>query len=235
MASQSHAANESVWAVIPAYNESAAILRSIVSGIVSLGYDVVVVDDGSVEPVEERLVDLPVHIARHLTNLGQGAALQTGMDYALKNGAGIIVHIDADGQHDPTDIANLIAPIQSHKCDIVLGSRFIRSEDRMLVPLRKRLLLNVGKIVSYVFTGVWLTDTHNGFRALSRTAAENIRLHESGFAHATEILEHIRRSGLKYQEVPTRIRYTHYSQQKGQSSMNSINIFLDLIIHKLFR
>ncbi len=84
-----------------------------------------------------------------------------------------------------------------------------------------------------MFTGLWLSDTHNGFRALSRDAASRISLRESGFAHATEILEEIRRHGLRYREVPVAIRYTDYSIKKGQKLHNSLNILFDLIFHKV--
>jgi len=224
----------SVWVVIPAFNESAAVLQSTILGLVLLDCNIVVVDDGSTSPAEPQLSGLPVHIIRHFTNLGQGAALQTGVDYALKLGGQIIVHFDADGQHDPAAIPELIAPIESGICDVALGSRFIRREDRVLVPLQKRLLLKAGVVISYAFTGVWLTDTHNCFRALSRRAAQKIRLNENGYAHATEILEQIRRHCLKYKEVACPIRYTNYSMNKGQSAFNSINIVVDIIMRKLF-
>jgi glycosyltransferase involved in cell wall biosynthesis len=150
-------------------------------------------------------------------------------------GARIVVHFDADGQHKPELIGRLLAPIRSGECDVVLGSRFLDSYDRSQVPFLRRLLLKGGVCVSGLFSGLWLTDTHNGLRALSRTAAERIDLTENGFAHATEILELIRKSGLRYREVPVTIRYTEQSLAKGQSTLNGLNILLDLIIARLFR
>ena len=222
-----------VFVVIPAFNEN-TVIRSTVANLVSRGYTVVVVDDGSAVPVENYLVGLPVYSLRHAINLGQGAALRTASDFAVLKGARIIVHFDADGQHDPALIDRLIAPIRRGEADVALGSRFLAESDSHEVPVVKRVLLKAGVFVSWVFTGMWLSDAHNGFRALSRAAAEKIKLEESGFAHATEILELVRRSGLKWAEVPVTIHYTDYSRAKGQSVFNSFNIVIDLMLRRLF-
>jgi polyprenyl-phospho-N-acetylgalactosaminyl synthase len=228
----SNANNENIFIVIPAYNEG-AVLGETVDGLLPFGFQIVVVDDGSRVPASNFLMARPVHYLRHVINLGQGAALQSGMKYALNCGAEIIVHFDADGQHSPELIQRLVDPIRSQECDLVLGSRFLNPDDRSHVPAPKRVLLRAGIFVSWLFSGLWLTDTHNGFRALSRTAAQSIELTENGYAHATEILEQIRKSGLKYKEVPATIRYTEHSKAKGQSVLNSLNIVLDLLLGKL--
>lgn len=223
-----------VFAIIPAYQEAGA-LPATVRDVLALGYSVVVVDDGSRDGTEEALRGLPVHYVRHAANLGQGAALQTGMDYALSHGAEILIHFDADGQHPAGRIADLIRPILEGECDIVLGSRFLRREDRELVPLKKRIALRIGIVVSGILSGVWLSDTHNGFRALSREAASRIRLREDGFAHATEILACVRTAGLRYREVPVGIRYTAYSMRKGQPVSNGLNVVVDLLLSRVLR
>lgn len=221
-----------VFVVIPCYNEGEALAQT-VAELKPYAFRIVVIDDGSSDVASEHLRNQPVTCLRHFSNLGQGAALQTGTQYALLQGAACIVHFDADGQHDPTLIHKLIEPIRGGECDVVLGSRFLDSNDRKLVPTKKKVLLKVGVLVSWLFSGLWLTDTHNGFRALSRAAAQRISLTEDGFAHATEILESIRKSKLRYKEVPATIRYTDYSQAKGQSIFNSINIVVDLVLRKL--
>lgn len=224
----------SVFIIIPSYNEG-AVLAQTVESLRPFGYSIVVVDDGSKIPAAQFLEGQHVHLLRHCVNLGQGAALQTGMDYALSQGAEYVVHFDADGQHDPHLIARLLEPLRKGACDVALGSRFLLKDDRQQVPLKKQLLLKGGVMVSWLSTRVWLTDTHNGLRALTRQAASQIRLTESGFAHATEILECIRRARLRYREVPTTIRYTEYSMAKGQSVWNSINIVFDLLARKVIR
>jgi polyprenyl-phospho-N-acetylgalactosaminyl synthase len=226
--------NAAVFVVIPAYNEARA-LRQTVAPLVAEGYSIVVVDDGSGDRPAECLAGLPVVVLRHAVNLGQGAALQTGMDYAYRRGAAAVVHFDADGQHSSDEIPSLLAPIRSGVADVALGSRFLRSSDSSRVPVGRRIMLRVGVIVSATFTGLWLSDTHNGFRALSRRTLEHIQLRENRFAHASEILDQIRRKRIPYVEVPTTVNYTEYSRTKGQSSWNSVNILIDLLLDKLFR
>lgn len=157
------------------------------------------------------------------------------MTYALRAGADIAVHFDADGQHDWRQIDSLIAPILEGTAHVALGSRFLRANDSARVPWPKRIVLRGGILISWLLTGVRLSDTHNGFRALSRRALERIQLRENGFAHATEILQRIRDANLAYVEVPTTIVYSEYSQQKGQRLWNSINILFDLVLSRMLR
>jgi polyprenyl-phospho-N-acetylgalactosaminyl synthase len=226
--------NSAIFVIVPVYNE-AGIVRETITPLVEAGYTVVVVDDGSSDGSLRTLAGLPVVLLRHAVNLGQGAALETGMEYALRHGAEAAVHFDADGQHRWEQIPDLIAPIERGEADIVLGSRFLRREDAAQTPALRRMLLRAGIIVSGLFSGLWLTDTHNGFRALSRKALQEIELRENGFAHATEILASVRRKKLRYVEVPTAIRYSAYSRAKGQSFWNSFNVVIDLLMEKLFR
>ena len=223
-----------VFVVVPAFNEATQI-GGLLNSLVQLGYTVVVVDDGSADRTWEVLQACPVIRVRHAINLGQGAALQTAMDCALRFGAQFIVHFDADGQHDPADIPRLLEPVRSGSFDLALGSRFIRAADRRQVPFLKRVVLRAAIFVSWVLTGVWLSDAHNGFRALSRRAATEIQLSEPRFAHATEILREIRKKGLRYTEVPTAIRYTRYSKGKGQPLLGAVTILTDLLFRRFFR
>ena len=220
-----------VLVIVPAYNEGSAI-QTTVKRLLASGYRVVVVDDGSSDDTAE-VRHLPIVYLRHSVNLGQGAALQTGMTYALRAGADIAVHFDADGQHDCAQIERLIAPIVEGKADVVFGSRFLRKEDTAQVPWKKRVLLRGGILVSWLMTGMLLSDTHNGFRAMSRRALGRVQLQENGFAHATEIMQRVREAALAYTEVPITITYTAYSQQKGQRLSGSLSVLFDLIIAKL--
>lgn len=223
-----------VFVIVPAYNE-APKLASVLSAVLAEGYTVVVVDDGSTDGTADVARACPVYLLRHPINLGQGAALETGMAFARQRGASIAVHFDADGQHDARQISELTAPIEAGEFEVALGCRFLREEDIALIPAGRRFILRVGRFVSGLLTNVWLHDTHNGFRAFSRSALEKIRLRESGFGHATEILDQIRIHRLTYIEVPTTVHYSAYSLQKGQSSSNGFNIVLDLLMGKFFR
>ncbi|KAA3646783.1 MAG: glycosyltransferase family 2 protein [Chloroflexi bacterium] len=220
--------------VVPAYNEG-SVIKDTLLPLIESGYSIIVVDDGSQDDTWVTLQQLPIHALRHPINRGQGAALQTAMSYALRQGAAIILHYDADGQHSPTNIPTLIQPILDGKADIVLGSRFLRPEDRQAVPAGRRFLLQIAKIVNGIMTGLWLSDAHNGARALSTEAAKQIQLQEDGFAHATEILQQMRAHKLHYVEVPTNIIYTDYSRFKGQRFWNAFDILFDLFLGRIFK
>ncbi len=223
-----------IFVTVAAHNEG-RVIRSVLRPLVELGYSVVVVDDGSTDSTWRQLQGIGVHRLRHPFNLGQGAALQTAVSYALEQGAQYIVHFDADGQHSLEDLPGLLAPLLSGRADVVLGSRFLRKEDRQAVPASRRLLLKGAVVVNWLLTGLWLTDAHNGARALSRRAAQRIVLRENGFAHATEILQQIRTLDLRFAEAPTRIRYTEYSLRKGQRFWHAFDVFVDLLIRRVLR
>lgn len=223
---------EIVFVVVPCFNEG-AVVRKTVQDLLAEGVRVVVVDDGSERPVANSCGDLPIDLLRHGVNLGQGAALQTGVEFALWAGAQYILHFDADGQHDPTAIEGIVALLRGGSVDVVLGSRFLDPTLARDIPLGKRLVLRGGILVSWLFSGMLLTDTHNGLRGFTRAAAERVRLTEDGFGHATEILGEIRRAGLRYCEVPVLVRYTEYSKAKGQRVSNSLNVLIDLVLRKL--
>ena len=226
--------DSSVFVIVPVYNEDSVIQKTI-TNLLEHSYTLVVIDDGSTDNTFEVLGNFPVHRLRHRINLGQGAALQTGMTYALRQGADILVHFDADGQHRTNDIEKIIQPILEGKADVALGSRFLRYEDEKEIPFRRRLFLRIAAFVNGFLTGLWLTDAHNGLRALSREAAEKIYLLENGYSHASEIIQQIKQFKLKFVEIPVRIRYTRYSRKKGQSFWNGFNIVIDMILRGILK
>lgn len=226
--------NGSVFVVVPIFNEE-RVIASALAPLLDRGRTVIAVDDGSTDGTWRIIRSLPIHSLRHPVNLGQGAALQTGMSYALEHGAEYIVHFDADGQHSVDDIEVMLEPLHKGEADVVLGSRFLRNEDRRAIPPARRALLKGGVIVNGILTRVWLTDAHNGFRAMTRDAAQKIHMRENRFAHASEILIQIRRNRLRVVERPTAIVYTEHSQAKGQSNLNAIKIVMDMILRRIFR
>jgi len=219
------------WVVIAAYQEQAMVGR-VVSDVRAMFPNVVVVDDGSADASGRRAAEEGAHVLRHAINRGQGAALQTGIAYALRQGAEIVATFDADGQHDPRDLPYLIHPISEGRADFVLGSRFMagRPDD---VPRLRRWLLAAGVLFTWLLSGLHLTDTHNGLRAFSRRAAQGLELRLDRMAHASELIDQMRSSGLPFVEVPVRVRYTPYSRAKGQSNANALRVAADYLLGRL--
>ena len=220
-----------VIAVLPAYNE-AAVISDVIARLNAFVDRVVVVDDGSSDSTGDLAKRAGAFVVRHLINRGQGAALETGTRLALDFGADVIIHFDADGQHDSKDIAAMIAPITERQMDVVLGSRFLGKA--VSFPIGRRLILHLGILFTCFFSGLKLTDVHNGFRAFSRAAAMQISLTHDGMAHASEILDIIADKNLRYVEVPVTIHYTAYSLGRGQGSGNAVQIVWRLLINKFF-
>src|SRR5262249_52780639 len=153
------------WVVIAAYNEARAI-GPVVAELATLPYRVVVVDDGSSDATAEIAARAGAEVLKHPINLGQGAALQTGIDYALLRGASQVVTFDADGQHRAEEIAVLLAALSAGGADFALGSRF-RGAAVDLPPLR-RLMLRAATVFTRLTTGLDVSDAHNGLRAMTR-------------------------------------------------------------------
>ena len=221
-----------VHVVIAAYNEAGVIAR-VVNDVKRAGYHVVVVDDGSKDATAAIARAAGATVVQHPFNIGQGAALQTGIDHALADGAEVIVTFDADGQHRVADIAGLVDALTQERAEFVLGSRFL-GEATDLPPLR-RLLLRAATLFTRLTTGLRLSDTHNGLRAMSRRGASAIRLRQNRMAHASELLGQIGSSGLRHVERPVTIEYTAYSLAKGQKMRDAVFILVDLFARRLYR
>jgi glycosyltransferase involved in cell wall biosynthesis len=216
--------------VIAAYEEGSAI-TAVVDGLRGTCRWVIVVDDGSSDDTGERALAAGAHVIRHSVNLGQGAALQTGIDHALRLGATHIVTFDADGQHAPSEIAPMVQHAVASGVDVVLGSRFLGRTVNM--PRSKALTLWLAVRFTRLTTGLALTDTHNGFRVLTRHAAKRIRIRQNRMAHASELLDEIVSKQLRWAEYPVTITYTPYSVAKGQRLLHSVGILKDQVIGKL--
>lgn len=218
-----------VWIVIPAFNEGKVIAKSL-SQLQKTPFNVVIVDDGSEDDTVEKALQFPVIVLRHINNLGQGAALQTGITYALSQpGTAYIVTFDSDGQHDYSDIPKLLEPLKNNQVDVALGSRFMSGGQATNIDLAKLITLRIALIFTKWTTGLNLTDTHNGMRAFTASTAARLSISQNRMAHATEILHWIARSKLRYCEVPVTVVYTEYSRKKGQSILNSFNILWEII------
>lgn len=218
--------------VVPAFNEETIVGR-VVHDLLQAFPNVVVVDDGSSDGTENAARTAGAMVIRHPINRGQGAALQTGIEFALMKGARFIVTFDADGQHQTADINRLLEPLVRGECEVALGSRFL-GEARNL-PRSRKWLLRMGVWFTRCVNGLRLTDTHNGLRAFSRAAAERLDIQLDGMAHASEIIDFISRNRLSFREVPVEIHYTDYSLAKGQTTRGIIRVAVQYLLEKVIR
>lgn len=218
---------DDTWLVVPLYNEGEAI-GQVISDALPTFPRIVCVDDGSTDSSGAEATAAGAVVVTHPINLGQGAAIQTGLEFALRQPeTRYVVTFDSDGQHRVEDAAAMVDLLRADAADVVFGSRFL---DGRTNPGRlKKLVLKTAIAFSNATTGVHLTDTHNGLRAINRRAAASLSIKQNRMAHASEIIEQVGKAGLRYVEHPVHILYTDYSRKKGQSVLNSVNILTELL------
>lgn len=217
-----------VCVVIPMLNE-ASVVGDVVREVRQVYPFVVCVDDGSSDGSLAEAAAAGATIVRHPINLGQGAALRTGIEFGMTfPSVRYFVTYDADGQHDLSAIKPMLDLLRTGDAEIVFGSRFL--DKRSEISTAKRALLRAAIWYTRRSTGLALTDTHNGMRAFDRTVAEALDLQLNGMAHASEIVSIVARRHFRYAELPVHIRYTDYSKSKGQPLINGVNILFDLLL-----
>jgi len=221
-----------VWIVIAAYNEASVIAR-VVEDVRLVFENVVVVDDGSSDETFTELKKTCAWCIAHPINLGQGAALQTGIEFAIKNNAQYIVTFDADGQHSIEDVVGMLNLIRTGDIDVVLGSRFLGCA--VGITKFRRFFLKCAAFFTGIVSGVWLTDAHNGLRVFTVNAARQIKIRQNRMSHASEIIDIIGSCRLVVKEYPVTITYTEYSIAKGQKLSNSFSILLEQLSSKFIR
>jgi glycosyltransferase involved in cell wall biosynthesis len=215
-----------VWIIVPAFNE-ASVIAEVVADLRAAFDNVVCVDDGSRDRTADVALAAGAHVVRHPVNLGQGAAIQTGVEYARKQpGSEIFVTFDADGQHRVEDVLAMIKRLSANDVDVVIGTRFGGSTASQVPPL-KRLILRAAARLSPASHRLHLTDAHNGLRVFNRTVAENLNLTMNGMSHASEFISLIAENHWRVAEEPVQILYTEYSTSKGQPLLNGVNIVFD--------
>jgi glycosyltransferase involved in cell wall biosynthesis len=223
-----------VWIVIPAFNE-ASVIGDVISDVRSVFGNVVCVDDGSRDDTGDRAHRAGAHVVRHPVNLGQGAAIQTGVEYARSRpGAAVFATFDADGQHRVKDVVRMIDRLTAENLDIVIGTRFAdRTPEGM--PLLRRLVFPLIAKLSPASRKLRLTDAHNGLRVFDKTVADGLNLTMNGMAHASEFVALIVENHWRVAEEPVEILYTDYSMSKGQSLVNGVNIVFDGLLRGRMR
>ena len=214
-----------IWIIVPAFNEE-QVIGDVVAGLRSVFANVVCVDDGSRDGTAEAALRAGAHVVPHPVNLGQGAAIQTGVEYSRRQpGTTLFATFDADGQHRVADVVTMIERISRGDVDIVIGTRFNGAPVR--TPPLKRIVLRAAAWLSPSSRRLGLTDAHNGLRVFNRTVADNLNLTMSGMSHAGEFIKLIDENHWRVAEVPVEILYTDYSLAKGQPLLNGVNIVFD--------
>jgi len=221
--------NDNVAIIIPVYNE-ANVIAGVINDLKKKFKYVVCVDDGSKDGSKVEISKSGSYLVEHPINMGQGAALQTGIEFARGLPVDYFVTFDADGQHRIKDAEAMLKELAKGKYDVILGSRFLG--DSIGMKISKKIILKMAIKFSNITSGLKLTDTHNGLRAFNRIFAEGIQITLPDMAHASEILEIIAEKKYRYLEMPVTIEYTKYSMEKGQSMINAINIGVDTILRK---
>ena len=226
MGIDTHINTEGVWIIVPAFNET-QVIGEVVADLRSTFRHVVCIDDGSRDDTGDVALRAGAHVVSHPTNLGQGAAIQTGVEYARRQpGATAFATFDADGQHRVKDVLTMLGRLSRGDVDVVIGTRFSGSTISHTPPL-KRLILRAAAWLSPSSRRLGLTDSHNGLRVFDRTVADNLNLTMSGMSHASEFVNLIDENRWRVAEEPVEILYTEYSVSKGQPLLNGVNIVFD--------
>lgn len=221
--------------IIPAFNEAPIIeqtlkiLRSTLKRD-KVDADILVVDDGSSDSTGQVSKPYVDYLLTHAQNCGLGASLATGIEFARRGNYDYCVTFDSDGQHDAKDIAKTLQKLASGY-DVVIGSRFVGTHSGM--PFFRRIVLFIGNLVTYLFFGVWTSDSQSGFRGLSKRAIQNIQIKSNRMEVSSEFFGEIHRLSLRMREIPIHIRYTEYSLGKGQKNTASMGVLIKLI-YKVF-
>lgn len=218
---------QDVYVVVPAKDEERYI-DILIDKLNDLGFvNIVVINDNSQDQTaviargREHVIVLD-----HSINLGAGAATQTGIAYAVSNGAKIIVTIDADLQHNPDDLIKLIDALKKDKYDLVIGSRFIQKNE---IPKSRVFFNKIANVVSWFLTGTYLTDSQSGLKAFNSTLAKHLDLKYDGFEFCMEIIKEAKANKLQIKEIPVFVSYTPETLKKGQGLWSGIRIISKLM------
>jgi glycosyltransferase involved in cell wall biosynthesis len=203
---------------IPAYNVSSKI-GEIVNRARPYASEVIVCDDGSGDDTAREAQAAGATVIRHRVNKGYGSAVKTLFRTAKEKNADVMVTLDADGQHDPDQIPNIVEPILTEGFDIVIGSRFINTGGREKVPSYRSFGIKTLTLLTKVASYRNITDAQSGFRAYSKAALSQIQLYEDGMAVSAEILLRASEQNLSIKEVPITITY----DTEGTSTMNPLS------------
>lgn len=220
-----------ITVVLPAFNEEKVIgevlfkLKKVVEKLAEFNWQIVVVDDSSLDKTGLVAQKQKVLVLRHVINRGLGGALSTGFKYARFQKSDLLVTMDSDGQHDPEDIIKIIKPILKNQADLVIGRRDIKK-----MPFDRKVITFFSSLLTLFLFGVWCRDTQSGFRAFGKKAIEKVEIKTQRMEASSEFFSEINKQNLKFTETPIKVIYTKYSRAKGISNLSSFKILLRLML-----
>jgi glycosyltransferase involved in cell wall biosynthesis len=194
-----------IVAVIPAFNEEIAI-GSVIARARQHVDEVLVIDDGSTDNTSQVALLMGATVIRHELNAGKGAALHTAFKWALLKQVRIMVTLDADGQHNPDEIPQIIDPILWKRADIVNGARFLKGHS-VDVPKYRRAGQEILTLATNMTSNIKLTDSQSGFRAFSKETFGAFKFKNAGMGVESEMIADAVAAGFKITEVPITCRY----------------------------
>ncbi|MAG15647.1 hypothetical protein CMO88_01145 [Candidatus Woesearchaeota archaeon] len=213
------------FVIIPAFNEEKHIAK-VVNEIKKYSKNIVVVDDGSKDKTYQEAKKTKVIVLRHPINLGKGAALKTGIEYAGKHGADTIIFIDSDGQHNPKDLPRLLNELKN--IDVVFTYRNLKSMNMPLIKKIGNFVLNT--LLSILFN-IRIKDTQCGFKAMTTDAYKKLGLISSDYNIESEIAAKTGKHKLKFKQLP--IETVYNDKYKGTTVFDGINIAMRMLWWKL--
>lgn len=222
--------HHSVLAILPAYNVEYTVSR-IVKKIKSLVDNIIIVDDGSIDKTHKLLKKLNVQLINHKRNQGLGCALRDGFKVASVTPYDIVVTLDSDGQHDVSEIDNLVKRLIDSGADAVIGSRLLNRSQWSNFP-RQRL---IGNIILTFLTNLAVgnkvtTDSQSGFRAIKTSCLSSLDLHERKMAISSEIILELAKNGFTIKEVP--IAATYDKEVSNVRAISDISRILWMLFRK---
>lgn len=218
--------NMKTYIIIPGLNEEKHI-ASVVLEVKKEGYkNIIFVDDGSTDNSALQAEKAGALVLRHVVNMGKGAAVKTGCDYGCELGADILVLLDADGQHKPSEIKKLLKALNGK--DIVFGYRQMNEKMPFIMRFGNWFINKA----SSVMNGVDLKDTQSGFRCFTKKAYKKIRWNSKDYSMESEMIANVAKKKLKYAEVP--ITTIYHDNFKGTTVFDGVKIFLNIIRFKVF-
>ena len=220
--------NSDIYVVMPAKDEATRIADVIEKTILQGYSNIIVVNDGSSDATCQIASSYEeVQVLNHAVNLGAGAATQTGIDYALTQGADVIVTIDADQQHFPDDIDKIVLRLQEKNADIVIGSRFLYSKNK--IPFIRIIYNKIGNLLTFIFTGMTVSDSQSGMKAFKANFARRSILNTNGYEFCMELIKHVHQNNACLEEVPIKVSYDKDSMAKGQNFFSGVRMVLRMV------